>query len=231
MVSCNQVTDMVDSVSSIEKRYISYDDFEYIIDKNNRQGYLDNLGNPLTGHFVVMKDTLFAEEFQVKKGMLNGVHIYYNSQGKMTSLETYKNSVLHGDSYTYFPQNGQVKTETTYKAGKRVGDLLEYDLAGNLVSKTTLQEGVEYTHVLKDGKKTSSVFDKEYEGRKFNLLVIYDDFENISRVFGQNLSEKNPSKLVYVFDVNFKLEDSINILTEPVKARYFFEAMEGLKFN
>ena len=224
LVGCNSG---VQTETKQEKQTIAYNQFELSVDSDNKKQYLDTLSNPLTGHFVVMRDTLISQEFQVENGQLNGVHIFYNGQGKITSEQNYLNGELNGESITYYPSNGNVRSKESYAAGQRTGEVLEYNVAGQLVSKKTTSEGIDYVHYYRDEKIIGSSFIQTIEAIEYDLLVTYDPFENVNRVLGQK-TNTDRGEWVYTFNQSFKLVDSVDMANDPQNAQLIYQILQDL---
>ncbi len=225
-VACNQNGKHADA-SSLEKQQITQNDFEVRIGSDQKKLYLDKDKNPMQGPFVVIKNTLIIEEFELKEGLLNGVYTGYNTLGQKTSTFNYANGILDGESILYYPTTGTVKRKEILKQGKPTGALLTYNKAGNQLIKKVTVDGVHYTHYYRDNKMTYTNFLKNITGKQYDMLIVYDEFENMYRVLGQKAAMEK-GKWIFTFDTNFKLTDSIDLINDPTKAKLVYAILSDL---
>ncbi|MCF6357108.1 MAG: hypothetical protein L3J54_04815 [Draconibacterium sp.] len=98
--------------------------------------------------------------------------------------------------------------------------MVSYNNEGVVVSKKKTVDGIEYHHMYEDGKMAISEFKKNIDGTVYDLIVRYDTFENISLILGKRDYLENPN-IIYVFNAQFKLVETINIKEEPSKVAYY----------
>jgi antitoxin component YwqK of YwqJK toxin-antitoxin module len=219
VLSCNKVIDAVDEVRMNKKQTITYDDYETIINDHDIKLYYDNDKELMTGHFMVVYKAKLSEEFQTKRGFLNGVYVSYNADGQLSKVFNYINGRKHG-LQQHFYDTGELSSEATFEKGKIVGDEISYDKAGEIKVKTKFENGIKYKRYYNGGKLTMAEFKKNWEGKELEMLVHYDAFENIQFAFGKSndTAEKN---IFYVFDANMQLTDTVDVILNPQKANYY----------
>ena len=211
--SCNKV---IEEVQARNKKTITYSDFSYDVDSKNRRGYVDTLGKPMTGHYIVLRDSVIAEEFQVKDGFLNGVHNEYQ-QGQLIFERNYERNVKHGIQRSYWDE-GPLKTEVTYEMGKRSSDLLGFSLEGDTIYRKMTEDRKVYEHFYTDGKRRATKFRKDIDGKKYYVVIVYDLFENVEAIFGKDANSNKP--------VFYEMGEDLSLGEEITDIRYFYRAME-----
>jgi len=77
----------------------------------------------------------------------HGEWLYYDEEGILRALETYKLDVLHGDFIIYY-YNGTVSEQGVFEDGNREGIHSEYFHSGELKSQTTFKSGIENGEIL-----------------------------------------------------------------------------------
>tara|TARA_R110002012_G_scaffold73953_3_gene187938 strand:- start:22069 stop:22848 length:780 start_codon:yes stop_codon:yes gene_type:complete len=219
LFSCNKVIDAVDEVRMNKKETITYDDFEAIRNDYDIKLYYDNDKELMTGHFVVVYQGKPSEEFQTKRGFLNGVYASYNSNGQLTKGYNYKNGRQDGIQREFY-ETGELLSEVNYEAGNMVGEKLFYDKVGDVKAKLKIENGVEYKRYYKDGKVAIAEFKRNWKGKELNMMVIYDAFENVQLAFG-NSNDPNEKNIFYVFDANMELSDTVDATIDLQKAQYY----------
>lgn len=70
----------------------------------------------------------------------DGVQTYFNADGSMGSLWTFKNGEQHGLTSSYY-ESGQVKLESEWKYGKRDGKDVTYYPNGQIMAQSTYRDG------------------------------------------------------------------------------------------
>lgn len=217
--SCNEI---VNEVKKRKTETITVDDYRYVIDSKNRRGYVGSDNQPMTGHFIVVRDSIPLEEFYLEDGYLDGEHITYDLKGNLISRENYVTSVKHGPQYTYH-KSGEVASEVSFNNGSRNSDEVHYDENKEVVYRKTDVNGVEYNNYYEEGKIVAATFDKIYDGSVFEMIVRYDHFENIEIIFGKKKDSDDPSFNVY--DPEFNLVETVNPQEDPMRmleyAQYF----------
>jgi len=219
-LGCDKV---LEEVKSIQIKTITYDDFRYQLDSKNRRGYLFSNGKLMSGHFMVVKDSLPAEEFEVSKGYLNGVHRTYNDKGQKIKEYYYKHHTLDGLQRTYY-DTGEVRTEVTYFNGRRDSDKLGFDPSGNIIYKLTTEKAVTYQYYYKDKKTTRSEFEKNISGAVYDMVVIYNHFEVVEFIVGHK--KETDGSIFSVFDGEFNVIETIDARKDWQKAIYYISALE-----
>ncbi len=228
VISCNHMVDVVDEVQMLRKRTITPDDYHYVIDSKNRRGFVTSDNKIMNGHYLVLRDDLPYEEFQIKDGFLNGFHIQFDDKGTVSVKNTYAYSHLEGPSITYFA-NGAIKNEVTYKHNKKVGDEISYDPNGNMTHKKTKVDGVDYEQFYDQGRQVATQFIKTIDEVPYDLIVKLDNFENIETVLGRVSGMEN-SPDFYIFNASFELVEKINARENPQRAMYImstFRVLDG----
>tara|TARA_R110002020_G_scaffold410328_1_gene620081 strand:- start:14 stop:739 length:726 start_codon:yes stop_codon:yes gene_type:complete len=225
ITSCNHVYEAVYGLQNEKIETITYNDYRYVINKKKRRGYVSSDNEVMDGHFLVMRNGTKAEEFQLKNGFLHGFRILFDEDGMMEQKETYKNSYLNGPNITYY-KNGTIKSESSYKNGKLNSDKIDYDESGNILNKTTIVDGISYKYFYKQGKLTSTEFNKDIENEKYDIIVKYDHFENISTILGRKLNDDQP--ILFVFDSNYNITEVINATENPQRARHYLSKLNNL---
>jgi len=81
------------------------------------------------------------EVWTYKDGNVDGYFIAYDENGKLYSEMMYKNDILEGPVYIYYP-NGQVREHYYNKNGKKHGILKIYREDGTIASETNYKNGV-----------------------------------------------------------------------------------------
>lgn len=222
--SCNKVIDTIDEVRMNKKQTISYDDYEAILNDDDIKFYYDTDKELMTGHFVVVYQGKPAEEFQLKRGYLNGIYASYNADGQLTKAYNYKNGLQEGKQQEFYP-TGELISETDFEKGEKVGEKIVYDKSGVVRSKQKTENGVEYNRYYKDGKLVMAEFTKEWQGKQLEMLVHYDAFENIQFAFGKS-TDTSEENIFYVFDANMQLTDTVDVTLDPQKAAYYFRLIQ-----
>ncbi|MCH2489826.1 MAG: hypothetical protein MK211_06720 [Flavobacteriales bacterium] len=218
LCSCNNIVDVVDEVKSLSKQTIDYNDYRYVIDKKDRRGYVTTDNEIMNGHYVVLRDGELYEEFQIKKGFLHGVHIEYGKNGSIDTQKSYKHSYLDGPYFSYYP-SGVLKYETAYKNGKINSAEIEYDANGKKSRVMETVDGVAYDHMYRNDQQLMSIYEKEIEDETFEIIMKYDNFQNIELILGKKTKEKTPE--FYVFDTNFEIVEIVNAQIDPQTAAYY----------
>ena len=220
LYGCNNIIDAVDEVRMNKKETITYDDFEAIRNDYDIRLYYDNNKDLMTGHFVVVYQGKPSEEFQTKRGFLNGVYASYNSEGKLTKGYNYKNGKQEGIQREFY-ETGELLSEVGFEKGKMVGEKVIYDKTGEVKATQKLENGVVYKRYYNEGKVTMAEFMKNWEGKELEMLVHYDAFENIQFAFGKSNDPKEKN-IFYVFNANMELSDKVDVTINPEKAAYYF---------
>ncbi|QQX77725.1 MULTISPECIES: toxin-antitoxin system YwqK family antitoxin [Aequorivita] len=219
LFSCNKVIDAVDEVRMNSKQTITYDDFEVVRNDYDIKLYYDNDKELMTGHYVVVYQGKPSEEFQTKRGFLNGVYASYNADGQLTKGYNYKDGKQEGLQREFYG-SGELLSEASFKKGKMVGEKVVYDQLGEVRAKHKIENGVEYKRYFKNGKMAIAEFKRNWEGKVLDMMVYYDAFENIQFAFGKS-SDPNEKNIFYVFDANMQLSDTVDITIDPQKASYY----------
>lgn len=219
MFSCNQIGEVVDKVKMMTKETITVEDYHYVVDSKNRRGFVTSDNEIMNGHYLVLKDNIPLEEFQIKDGFLNGFHVQFDEEGVVSVKSNYAYSYLEGPSISYY-KNGAIKNEVTYKQNKKVGEETSYDIHGNIIYKKTKITGQDYEKFYDQGKHVASQFVKTIDGVAYDLIVKLDSFENIEIVFGRVSGEEKTPDL-YVFNATFELIEKINAKEDPQRAMQY----------
>ena len=220
LFSCNKVLDKVDEVRMNKKTNITYEDYETILNDYDIKLYYDKDKELMTGHFVVVYQGKPSEEFQTKRGFLNGIYASYNANGKLTKAYNYKNGRQEGIQQEFY-ESGELLSEVNLEKGEIAGEKRIYDKSGELKATLKNENDVEYKRYYKDGKAIMAEFKKNWEGKQLQMLVHYDAFENIKFAFGKS-DLPNEKNIFYVFDSNMNLSDTVDVTKDPEKASYYF---------
>lgn len=197
IISCNR---LIDEVKERQTQTISYSDYSYDIDSKNRRGFIDTDYKPMTGHYIVVHDSIVAEEFVVKDGFLNGVHKFYNKKGILVWEKNYRNNSRHGIQKTFY-DTGSLKSEVTYTNGRRESDLIGYNPDGALVYRITTEGQTEYEHFYENDNRVASKFVKIVDGSKYDIVIMYSKFGQPELIFGKD-QDAQPLDFYY-FDMDF----------------------------
>ena len=201
------------------KQTISYDDFKVVRNDFDIKLYYDKDEELMTGHYVVVYQGKPSEEFQTKRGFLNGVYASYNADGQLTKAYNYKDGRQDGIQNEYYP-SGELLSEVSFEKGKMAGEKVIYDKLGGVKGKIKIENGIEYKRMYKDGKMAIAEFKRNWEGKELDMMVIYDAFENVQFAFGKS-NESSEKNIFYVFDANMELSDTVDVTIDPQKAQYY----------
>ena len=218
--SCNKVIDKVDEVRMNKKENITYDDYETLLNDYDIKLYYDKDKELMTGHFVVVYQGKPSEEFQTKRGFLNGIYASYNAEGRLTKAYNYKNGRQNGMQQEFY-DSGELLSEVNLEKGGIVGEKRIYDKSGGLKATLKNENDIEYKRYYKDGKAIMAEFKKKWEGKELEMLVHYDAFENIKFAFGKS-KDSDEKNIFYVFDSNMEHSDTVDVTKDPEKASYYF---------
>lgn len=218
VVSLSACNDLVNEVKKMKIQTITPNDYHYVLDSKNRRGFVDQKNQPMTGHYIVVKDSLPIEEFELEDGYLNGEYLFYNLTGTIVSRESYINSIKHGMQYTYH-NSGDVASEVNFSHGVRDGDEVHYAPNHDITFRKTTQAGVEYAYRYENGKLITAEFDKNFDGAIFEMFVKYDHFENVEIIFGKLKDEAG--RAFNVYDRDYNLIERIDPEINPERAFYY----------
>jgi len=229
LLSCNKVIDTVDEVRMKKRVNITYEDYNSILDDYDRKIYYDKDRDVMTGHFMVVYNGKPSEEFQTKRGFLNGIYSSYNPNGELTKSYNFIDGKQEGVQREFYA-SGKLLTEANFEKGKLVGEKITYNTSGEIIGKLKIENGIEYKHYYYHGKMVMAEFKKEWKGKELEMLINYDAFENIQFAFGKS---SNPSKknILYFFDVNLQVSDSVDITVDSQKAAYYYSLIKNTTEN
>jgi len=224
--SCDYFVRNSDEVQALHKRTITYDDFRIETDNLGNSVYLDTLDQRLTGHYTVTYQNSITEEIQLKNGLIDGFHKNFTNGIDVSSEINYEEGAKHGSSLRYYP-DGTLLMEGMYKHGVLQGDEVSYDENGDIAAKRTFADNIQYQHYYQNNKIAGSEFKKNIRGTVYDLIVTYDNFENMQMVLGRIGDTEDP--VFYVFDTNFNLIEAVNVEQDPVKATQYLQALGGIQ--
>ncbi len=215
---------------------------DYSIDNYNSISYyrLNGAKDFMDGYYVVANETTKWEEFNLKKGVLNGDYIifhpngeisshtkyangkrhgdelYYSNTGALIKKSTYNNAILIGKQYTYF-ENGKIQSQTILEHGSSV-ETQTYDVLGNIISQRFIKEGKTINQKIVEGKIysefVSSNYD-DYETAKFFNL------DGSIKLFLRQLKEGD-TMYILELDENENETKRIDIKANPQEAMRYF---------
>ncbi|GAA4280330.1 toxin-antitoxin system YwqK family antitoxin [Gaetbulibacter aestuarii] len=207
--------------------------------------YRDSDSNELMdGYYVVGDKFQKWEEFEVKKGILNGDYLVFHSNGEIFSHSIYKNGRLHGKNKVYH-LNGAVKTEESYVNGKLYGTTLTYDENGALRTEAKIKnenvvESVTYDAI---GEIQSQMFIRNSRkitqhvraGKVYmeSISSTYDNFEAMKfynedgslKAFVRMLEDGEDAYLIEL-DENENEIKRINLKANPMEAQKFMQSLQ-----
>jgi len=106
--------------------------------KSSEVTYEGEDGTTSNAIFFHKNGTIMAEGKYINQKKV-GVWKYYDDQTILSSVDPYKDGLLHGMSKVYF-LNGQLAAETPYIDGLKNGDFVEYFSDGTVKMKGTYQD-------------------------------------------------------------------------------------------
>ena len=114
------------SANAEEQKIYNYEQIECTGDYENF--CKDENGNPITGMAESMHDGNRVIAIEYKNGMREGKSIVYSPDGIHPTLEFSrdKNGELNGENKVYWADTHTIKSEVTWKNGKRVGKSVNY---------------------------------------------------------------------------------------------------------
>jgi antitoxin component YwqK of YwqJK toxin-antitoxin module len=92
------------------------------------------------GSWKTYRQNILTEEYNYKKGLLDGVCKVYYSDGSVKSVRNYVDGKPHGKFIDY-NSKGVVEHETNYRDGKQDGPEISYDSDGKVRSQTIYSDG------------------------------------------------------------------------------------------
>jgi antitoxin component YwqK of YwqJK toxin-antitoxin module len=95
--------------------------------------------------------------------MLDGEYLTYDTLGKLTSKQYYKNDVLEGELIRYYT-DGQIAAIGKYKAGRLNGTFKRFYSNGKVLSETNFSKG-----------KKNGVMKRYYPSGEIEMVCEYDD--------------------------------------------------------
>ncbi len=226
LLSCNNIVELIYEAQKDKVETINFNEYHYVIDRNNRRALVNDDNKLLDGHYIIMKNGIASEEFDVVDGYLHGEYIKYNESGHIETKENYSRSYLNGPHSVYY-DTGELKYETSYTNDELTGDEIEYDRNGFISSKKSIQNGVVYNSFYIDGKIAGSQFDKTIDGKIYGIMVKYDSFDNIELIIGSK--KENPEQEFSVFNYDYSLIEVVNPKLDPQKAMYYMKILKGLQ--
>lgn len=146
----------------------------------------------MDGYYVIGNKSTKWEEFNVKKGILNGDYIVFHPNGKKLSESKYVNGVKHGKESVYYPseklkrikqyknnalygksisyfESGQIQTEVIIKDEEAI-ESVTYNIIGQIESQMFIKDGRKIIQSIKNGtiitESISSTYD-DFEAMKF----------------------------------------------------------------
>ncbi len=218
-LSCNEI---IEEVRQRQIETITYSDYTYDIDSKNRKGFLDKENKPMTGHFIVVHDSIKAEEFQLKDGFLNGLHRFYNREGALVWERHFSNNIRDGVQKSFYP-TGELKSEVTYIEGRRESDKLGYAEDGTIIYRLTREGHREYEHFYINGDRRGSRFSKVIDGSYYDIIILYTAFGSVDAIFGKK--KNSDEQQIFYFDEEYNKLEPIILLQAKVKAAYAFDVM------
>ncbi len=201
----------------------------------------------MDGYYVVGNEVSKWEEFEVKKGLLNGDYIVFHPNGEIFSktqygngkrdgLElnysavgvlikksTYKNDILIGSQYSYF-DNGKIRSESKYKDGKRI-ETLNYNLLGHITSQSFIKDGRTITQRITGGKVFSEHVKSNYDA--YETFKFFNE-DGSTKLYLRQLEQNDT---MYILELNDEGEETkrVDLKANPQEAiKYFSLFQESL---
>lgn len=222
--SCNNIPEAIMLANTERVDTLDFNDYKYVVDKKNRRGYVTTENEIMEGHYVIKRNGVITEEFEIEGGFLNGQRILYYENGLPESIETYKTSIQNGP-VTSFYRSGAIKSETSYTNGEANVEETHYDESGEIASKKVEKDGVVYEHNYRDGNRMVSMFEKTIDDQAYEIIIKYDTFGNIALVMGKLVEDDSP--VLYIFDAEFTQIDQFNAQEEPLKAQQYLSVFQS----
>ncbi|MFH4969365.1 hypothetical protein V8G61_14260 [Gaetbulibacter sp. M240] len=218
----------------------------YYTDNFNGIGvYRDSKSHELMdGYYVVGDKFQKWEEFEVKKGILNGDYLVFHSNGEIFSIGEYKDGKLHGKKKTYY-LNGTLKTEASYAYGKLYGtkitytengsvqteskvkdeevvESLTYDAIGEIQSQMFIKNGRKITQQVKAGKVYMELISSTYDN--FEAVKFYNEDGSL-KAFVRMFEDGETSYLIELDDNENEI-NRIDMKANPMEAQKFMQSLQ-----
>lgn len=222
--SCNNIPEAIMLATTERVDTLDVREYTHVVDDKNRRGYVTIENEIMEGRYVIKRNGVMTEEFEIEGGFLNGSRILYHENGLPQSIETYKTSVQHGPATTFY-KSGAIRSESSYTNGVENAEETHYNETGAISFKKVEQDGVMYEHHYSDGNRTVSMFKKTIDDLEYDLIIKYDSFGNVQLVLGKLVANDGP--MLYIFDADFKQLDSFNGQEEPLKAQQYLSLFQS----
>jgi antitoxin component YwqK of YwqJK toxin-antitoxin module len=213
----------------------------YLVDSYNGLDYyrLAETTKLMDGYYVVGDETKKWEEFECKKGVLNGDYIVFHENGEifsfskyangklngeelrydplgnLTKKSMYKNGVLVDSQFTYF-DTGKVESEIKYENGQKV-ETLYYNMLGHIVSQSYIKNSRTITQRLKDGKLYSEMVSSNYDD--YETIKFFNE-DGSTKAYLRKIEERDSLFIVELNDDGKEIK-RVNVQSNPVEAAQY----------
>jgi len=199
----------------------------------------------MDGYYVVGKDLIKWEEFELKKGILNGSYITYHPNGKMSSNTQYRNGKMHGEEQLFYP-SGELLKIVHYQNNKQVGEIKEfyeggqikklskikdekiyesvfYNNVGNMVSQMFIKDGLRIRQNILEGKIFSEYTSSTYDDNK--TMKFYNQDGTVKKHL--RMYENNNTPVIIELDENGEEKRRIDFQKNPEEAHQYLKLWKG----
>lgn len=169
----------------------------------------------MDGYYVIGNKSTKWEEFNVKKGVLNGDYIVFHPNGKKLSESKYINGVKHGEERVYYPseklkrikqyknnapygksisyfESGQIQTEAIIKEEETI-ESVTYNIIGQIESQMFIKDGRKISQNIKNGIKITESISSTYDD--FEAMKFYDEKGKL-KMFLRIFKERDKTYLI-----------------------------------
>ena len=223
LFSCNHIPEAILAANTERVDTLDVTEYTFVIDKKNRRGYVTTDREVMDGTYVITREGEVIEQLNITGGFLNGELIRYYENGQPEAIETYKTSVQHGPT-TSFYRNGAIRSESSFDNGVENPESVSYHEDGSVSHRVVVTDGVRYEHEYRNGNRISSMFEKEIDGKTFQIMMMYDDFGTVQLIMGTRGNGEIPE--VYIFDSEFNEVEHFNMQDDPLRAQEFLAFMQ-----
>ncbi|MEO1032781.1 MAG: hypothetical protein AAFX55_15320 [Bacteroidota bacterium] len=202
--------------------------------------YLNKTKALMDGYYVVGNEVTKWEEFEFKKGLLNGDYIIFHPNGEMSShskysngklqgeeliytplgklskKNNYKNDVLDGIQYSYY-DNGKVRSEAKYEDGERI-ETLTFNILGHIVSQSFIKDSRTITQNLREGKLYSEKVSSNYDA--YETMKFFNE-DGSTKMYLQRIEENDRFYILELNDEGKEIK-RVDVKANPEEAAKYF---------
>lgn len=214
----------------------------YTINSYNGKDYYRLKGSKdfMDGYYVVGNELRKWEEFEFKKGLLNGDYIIFHDNGEIFSHARYVNGVRHGEELNYskagvltkkknynndklsgseytYHENGKVASETKHIADELV-ESETYDILGNITSQTFIKDGRTITQKIVEGKIYSEMVSSNYDD--YETMKFFNE-DGSTKAYLRRIEENN-TMYILELDNQGKEIKRVDVKANPKEALKYF---------